>query len=146
MLPALYSLHCQSLSTNHNPATDAITPNPNATATHANVDVHITSPPNSPPCHALQGASHTTGGVLCGQAQGNVFSHADCSDAMMDLGPCKGKVHVYMLPKDPSAHKPDMTVTSDVTPTLKPVLKALAWNYSPVHSEYIIDSEYNRNF
>lgn len=76
--------------------------------------------------------------------QGNVFSHTDCNDVMMDLGPRKGKVHIYMLPKDPSAHKPDMTVTSDVTPMLKPVLKALAQNYSPVCSEYII--EYNRNF
>ena len=86
----------------------------------------MTSPPNSPPCHALQGASHIVGGVFHGWAQGNVFSHADCNNVRMDLGPRKGKVHVYMLPKDPSAHKPDMSVTSDVTPTLKPVLKALA--------------------
>ena len=50
-------------------------------------------------------------------------------------------MHVYTLPKDPSPHKPDMTVTSEVMPTLKPVLKALARNYSPVCSEYVIESD-----
>ena len=101
----------------------------------------MTSPTNSPPRHSLQGALRTTGGVLCGCAQGNVFNHADSGDVMMDLGPQRGRVHVYAMPKDPSAHRPDMTVTSEVMPTLKPVLKALARNYSPVCSEYVIESD-----
>ena len=50
-------------------------------------------------------------------------------------------MQIYTLPKDPNAHKPDMTVMSEVTPTLKPVLKALARNYSPVHSEYVIEPD-----
>ena len=34
------------------------------------LDVLMASPPTSPPRHALQGASHMTGGVLRGRAQG----------------------------------------------------------------------------
>jgi hypothetical protein len=103
------------------------------------VDVYMASSSNSPPHIALQGASHTTGGVLCGRAQGNVFNHADGGDVMFDLQPRKGRVHVYTSPKDPSAHKPDMSLTSEVTPTLKPILKTLARSYSLVRSEYIIN-------
>ena len=81
----------------------------------------------------MQGASRTTGGVLRGQAQGNVFNHADGSD-VFDMGPRRGKVHVYTSLRDPALHKPDMTLAAEVTSTLKPVLKALARSYSPVHS------------
>jgi hypothetical protein len=33
-------------------------------------------------------------------------------------------------------HKPDMTLTTEVAPTLKPVLKALARSFSSVRSKY----------
>ena len=34
----------------------------------------------SPPFIDASGASQTTGGILCGQAHGNVFNHADGPD------------------------------------------------------------------
>ena len=88
----------------------------------------------SPPRSILQGASRTTGGVLRGLALGNVFNHADGEDKVY-VGPRKGKVLVYHSPKDPMNHKPDMSITSEVTPQLKPVLKSLARKYSPVRSK-----------
>ena len=99
-----------------------------------NLDVHMTSPPTSP-SHGLQGASCTTDGVLHGWAQGNVFNYADADD-VFDMGPQRGKIHVYTLQWDPTVHKPDMTLTTEVAPTLKPVLKALARSFSPVRSKY----------
>lgn len=98
------------------------------------VDVRMASPPVSPPRHALQGASQMTGGVLRGRAYGNVFNHADGEDETY-VGPRKGKVFVYQSPRDPTTHKPDMSITSEVTSQLKPVLKTLARKYSPVRSK-----------
>jgi hypothetical protein len=95
------------------------------------LDVCMLSPP---PGDMLYGASCTTGGVLCGWAHGNVFNHADNEDQPL-IGSHKGKVYIYQSPKDPMTHKPDMSITSEVTPTLKPVLKTLNWRYSPVSSE-----------
>jgi hypothetical protein len=94
----------------------------------------MASPPASPPRNVLQGASRTTGGVLRGRALGNVFNHADGGDNIY-VGPRKGKVLVYQSPKDPMNQKPDMSITSEVTPRLKPVLKSLARKYSPVRSK-----------
>ena len=51
----------------------------------------------SPPAMNANGASHTTGGMLCGQAQGNVFNRADVAD-QVHVGPCMGKVYVYQSP------------------------------------------------
>ena len=87
----------------------------------------MASPPVSPPRIALQGASRMTGGVLRGRAYGNVFNHADGEDNT-HIGPRMGKVLVYQSPKDPSTHKPDMSITSEVTSQLKPVLKKVARN------------------
>jgi hypothetical protein len=98
------------------------------------IDVHMVSPPVSPPRDILQGASRTTGGVLRGRALGNVFNHADDKDNIY-VGPRKGKVLVYQSPKDPMDHKPDMSITLEVAPRLKPVLKSIARKYSPVRSE-----------
>ena len=92
----------------------------------------MASPPVSPPCIALQGASQTTGGVSRGRAYGNVFNHKE----EICLEPRKGKVFVYHLPRDPTIHKPDMSITSEVTSQLKPVLKTLAWKYSPIRSKW----------
>ena len=94
----------------------------------------MASPPVSPPRIALQGASQTTGGVSCGRAYGIVFNHADDEEEIC-LEPHKGKVHIYHLPRDPMIHKPDMSITSEVTSQLKPVLKTLARKYSPVRSK-----------
>ena len=93
------------------------------------LDVGMASPPISP-----QGASRMTGGILRGRAHGNVFNHADGGDEI-HVGPRKGKVFVYQSPRDPMAHKPDMSITSEVTPQLKPILKSLARRFSPVRSE-----------
>ena len=76
-----------------------------------------------------------TGGVLRGQAFGNVFNHADGKDNIY-IGPRKGRVLIYQSPKDPMNHKLDMSITSEVTSQLKPVLKSLAWRYSPVWSKW----------
>ena len=90
----------------------------------------MASPPVSPPHIALQGASQTTGGVSHGWAYGNVFNHADVEEEIC-LELRKGKVLVYHLPRDPTIHKPDMSITSEVTSQLKPVLKTLAQKIFP---------------
>ena len=46
------------------------------------------------PAMDANGASHTTGGILCGQAQGNMFNHADVAD-QVHVGPHTCKVYVY---------------------------------------------------
>ena len=89
----------------------------------------MVSPPVSPP--QLKGASQMTGGVLRGQAFGNVFNHADGKDNIY-IGLQKGRVLIYQSPKDPMNHKPDMSITLEVTSQLKPVLKPLARRYSLV--------------
>lgn len=94
------------------------------------LDVRMDSPPISP-----QGASRMTGGVLRGRALGNVFNYADGKDEP-HVGPRKGKVLVYQSPRDPTTHKPDMSITSDVSSQLKPVLKTLGRKYSPVRSMF----------
>ena len=48
----------------------------------------------SPLAMDANGASCTTGGILCGQAQGNVFNHADVAD-QVHVEPHMGKVYVY---------------------------------------------------
>jgi len=100
------------------------------------LDVHMASPPATPSASrdALQGASRMTGGILRGRALGNVFNHADGEDEIQVV-PRKGKVFIYQSPQDPMAHKPDMSIVSEVTPQLKPILKTLARKYSPVRSE-----------
>ena len=45
----------------------------------------------SPLAMDANGASCTTGGILRGRAQGNVFNHADVAD-QVHVGPCMGKV------------------------------------------------------
>ena len=75
-----------------------------------------------------------TGGILRGRALRNVFNHADGEDEV-HLVPHKGKVLVFQSPRDPITNKPDMSIMSEITPQLKPVLKTLARKYSPVRSE-----------
>lgn len=94
----------------------------------------MASPPVSPNRNDLQGASRMTGGIFRGRAYGNVFNRADGEDEV-HVEPRKGKVLVYQSPRDPMAHKPDMSITLEVTSQLKPVLKTLARRYSPVRSK-----------
>lgn len=98
----------------------------------------------SPP-PVLQGASRTTGGILRGRAQGNVFNYADDTHEPY-IAPRKGKVFIYQSPRDPKTTKADISITSEVTPHLKPVLKTLARRFSPVssklHSFYIYSQKH----
>jgi hypothetical protein len=94
----------------------------------------MASPLNGP--LRSQGASHTTGGIICGRAQGNVFNHADLvefgHDAQLPLLR-QGQVQVYM---SFNQVKPTMAFKHEVTPTLAPVLKSLTRRYSDFSSEY----------
>ena len=80
------------------------------------------------------GVSCITGGTLYGQAQGNVFNHADIAD-QIHVGPHMGKVYVYQSPWVPDSKSSETSIECEVTPQLKPVLKALAWGFSPVSSK-----------
>ena len=91
-------------------------------------DVHMASPP---PIRA-EGASRSTGGILCGWAVGNVLNHADGLDEVY-VAPRKGKVYIYQSPRDP-INKSETSIPSEVTPQLRPVLKTLARRFSPVSS------------
>ena len=88
----------------------------------------------SPPPIDASGASQTTGGILCGQAHGNVFNHADSADPVF-VRPHTGKVFVYQSPCIPDPKKSETFIKCEVTPQIKPVLKALAWRFSPVSSK-----------
>ena len=83
----------------------------------------------------LQGASCVTGGILRGQAQGNVFNNPD-ADLMSGHGLERrmGRVQVYTAHADPTVVKADMELTHEVMPKLTQVLKVLACKYSPVCS------------
>ena len=104
----------------------------------------MVSPPMSP-SQNLQGASQTTGGIICGHALGGVFNYADASDLPMDLDlmlAIPGKVYIYesvsdSATLDPTKVKPKHIIKTDVSRTIKPVLTKLGWKYSPIHSELI---------
>jgi len=110
------------------------------------LDIHMQSPPVSPsrkhvqrsdtsPAVDLQGASRTTGGILRGRAQGNVFNNAD-AELALDYGLERrvGRVQVYTAYADPTTVKPDMELKHEVTPKLTKVLKVLSRKYSPIRS------------
>ena len=114
------------------------------------LDIHMQSPPvtpsqkhveqpNSSPAVDLQGASHTTSGILCGHAQGNVFNNAD-AELVSNYGlECHiGWVQVYTAYADPTMVKPDMELKHEVIPKLTEVLKVLSFKYSPVWSNHHI--------
>ena len=97
----------------------------------------MNSPPASPSRLELGGASRVTGGIFRGQAYGNVFNHAD-AEVMFESEPRMGKIHIYRTHVDPTLTKPDMVLKHKVTSKLKPILKSLAHQYSPVHSKSFI--------
>jgi hypothetical protein len=94
------------------------------------VDVHMAS---SSPISAY-GASQTTCGILRGRAHGNVFNHADGADPI-HVAPCMGKVYVNQSPRVPDPKNSETSIKCEVTPQIKPVLKALAQRFSPVSSK-----------
>lgn len=93
----------------------------------------------SPPAIHAHGASWTTGGILRGRAQGNIFNHADGIDDIY-VAPSKGRVYIYQSPQDPRIKKGETSIMSEVTPQLKPILKTLARRFSPVSSKSFLDT------
>ena len=92
----------------------------------------------------LEGASRTVGGVIRGQARGNVFSLADAPDAMQDRFQAKGLVKVYKSCIDTfSDFKPTMVLKSEVTPSIGPILRNLSRRYSPVSSMFLHYSHFS---
>ena len=87
----------------------------------------------SPPPISANGASQTTSGILHGQAHGNVFNYADGADPI-HIAPHVGKVYVYQSPRVPDPKNSETSIKCEVTPQIKPFLKALAWRFSPVSS------------
>ena len=90
------------------------------------------------PAMDANGASCTTGRILHGQAQGNVFNHADVAN-QVHVGPCMGKGFVYQSPQVPDSKSSKTSIKCEMTPQLKPVLKALARRLSPVSSKLYMD-------
>ena len=70
---------------------------------------------SSPPAMDANGASCTTGGILHGQAQGNVFNHADVAD-QVHVGPHMGKVYVYQSPRVLDSKSSKTSIKCEVTP------------------------------
>jgi hypothetical protein len=105
-----------------------------------NIDVLMSSPPNSPPC--LQGSSRTVGGILRGHALGNVFNFADGPDMAQDnLVPSSGKVLVYLSDQNPAnlvpgSMKPTARIKATISNTIRPVLEKIARKYSPAQGNY----------
>jgi hypothetical protein len=98
----------------------------------------MASPPTTP--SQLQGASHTTGGVIRGQAYGNVFNFANSYDLGVDhAAPVVGKVHLYDLRIDPTHTKPKAVFKLQVTTSLGTVLFKLAEKDSPVRCRSLIN-------
>ena len=104
-------------------------------------------------CHDLQGASCTVGGVLHGQAHGNVYNMADniktedpfikpiigvfflVLDCRLFIYPIPGKVHIFRLHGNPDAMEPFTMIKVKVMDTLGPVLEKLGDQFSLVQSE-----------
>ena len=63
----------------------------------------IMASPTAVSSHQSHGASHITGGIFCGCAQGNVFNNADADEiAQYDMQPHMGKVQVDVIPLLPN--------------------------------------------
>ena len=98
----------------------------------------------SPP--PLHGSSSTTGGILRGRAQGNIFNVGDAEKALeTGIGAVIGKVKIYRPGEDPSSFKPQMVLRAEVSQTMAPVLTDVGELYSPVKSESFICSPSQSN-
>jgi hypothetical protein len=76
----------------------------------------------------------STSGISHGRAHDNVFNHADTGNQIY-TGPHIGKVYVYQSPQVPDLKSSKISIKCELTPQIKPVLKALAWQFSPVSSK-----------
>ena len=104
-----------------------------------NDDIHDNSPKN------LQGASRTSGGILHGRVQGNIFNLADVKD-VLEQGPghgvaLRGRVYVFSSPLnpttlDPEVMKPMATIKVVTSKTIVPMLQHVSRRFSPVRSKY----------
>ena len=66
-----------------------------------------------------------------------VFNNADADEIVQyDMQPHMGKVQVYVKHVDPTATKPKWSLKHQVTPKLKPILKALSRQYSSICSKF----------
>ena len=93
---------------------------PSATPSkHFGHDVHMISPPVSP-SENPQGSSCATGGILQGQALGNVFNLADGPELKDKEHPLTGKVFIY------TTHTPNVSETTLFTVFKHPVVGQLA--------------------
>jgi hypothetical protein len=96
----------------------------------------MVTPTHSP--SQLQGASRTTGGILRGRADGNVFNWADGPDfPPVKEVPVGGKVHVYTSHVNPMTETPQMSLTHEVTSSLTSILSNLAELFSPIRSKLL---------
>ena len=87
----------------------------------------------------LQGASCTTGGIIRGNAYGNVFNIADLHDIEAQAAaPVMGRVHLYDSCVDPANAKPKCGFKLKVTTSLGVVLTKLAEKDSPVRRKSLI--------
>jgi hypothetical protein len=98
------------------------------------IDVPMDSLPN------LGGASCTSGGILRGNALGNVLNFGDAQDLQLDPSPVPGTVRIYTNGGNISS-KPTMVMKTPAFSTLGPVLRKLQRKYSPVSCESIILSQ-----
>jgi len=95
----------------------------------------MASPLHSPP--RLHGASHTTGGILRGQALGNIFNFGDGMNVDHQNSKVVGTVHIYTMHGNSKELKPYMTLKHEVTNCIVPILKKLRNSYSPVKSWFL---------
>src|SRR6266550_1945900 len=91
----------------------------------------------SPP--PLEGASHTTGGILRGKAAGNVFNHGDSAEIYQEPIVVKGLLKIYTaLVESASQVKPTMVLKINVFTTMAPLLKKLSDHYPTVKCKFNI--------
>ena len=92
----------------------------------------MASPPFTPPCP--HGASRTTGGIICGQALGNVYNFGDSMDIDNEHSKVVGNVQIYTTHGNLEEVKPYMMLKHEVTNRIAPILQKLGNSYSPVKS------------
>ncbi|EDR09225.1 uncharacterized protein LACBIDRAFT_326654 [Laccaria bicolor S238N-H82] len=86
----------------------------------------------------LQGASRTTGGILCGNTYGNIENMADLLETdNQGQGKVWGHVNIYVSSEnpalvDPSSARSAFSAVTQVVPRLGPVLEDVAVTFSPL--------------
>ena len=92
----------------------------------------------------LQGASHTSGGVIRGRALGNVLSHADAPEILTEnVKSVKGEIRVFTSLVDPTKYKPVFIVKVYPNPSLSQVLKHMKKKYKELKSKLSMSLSYH---